>query len=483
MFIFYILLSLSAFSKDTWIQVVGVDETTKSQNYDNFYQSAFDFNETCKTLNKNCTSFIDTNTANASTLRSEYLADRLQRDYSVTKPSKKNVLEQIKNSLLKAQTGEKVLISLENHGGPGTFLDDINEGKSCVYVNSKECISEQDLKVLFEEVKIPKGVKVGIVADACYSGAFNDLMNENVCVASTADQYYVGTSKPNPLWETIKNKKGFRFADMSQLSLHDKPIFNLSQDVYTERSCIQLRENLKKYGTKDKNVFDLLLYKIESSNRSINKRCENRRMSLDNIADLNFEIARIDKIRKAQNIEIACKDPTLSEVCQLIDSTIEDLKSSAKHLDTLRDKKNLEQRNEELQDFFKKMSDLATPEERRWANYLYAPVLYSSAPESSKISATQKAKIKALVEDGRGKYKSFLKAEQKLSTVFSKDKKTEDVFNKIEKLARCLKENEPGVQETENIKEFNLLARVNHKKTFTKEDIERAKKCENNFVF
>ncbi len=211
--IFVIHCGLNA--KEVWIQAVGIDETNPSQNYDEFYEQSANFSRACQMKSDRiCEKYANNNLSYARNSKSALATEFDKTADFKGVASKENFIFRLRQIILQSKEGDKIVVSLLNHGGPPP---EGQPGKSCVFLSATECISEEDIKQVVSLA--PKGVKTVIVADACYSGAFADLSNRDTCVITAADQHHTGSIDSINLWNSIKTGEVKTLADYSKKAI------------------------------------------------------------------------------------------------------------------------------------------------------------------------------------------------------------------------------------------------------------------------
>lgn len=103
-------------------------------------------------------------------------------------PTRGGVLKEFADALNNAKPGDEVVLSLVDHGTPG-FIS-----SSCVHLNSIDAVCLNSIKDILKSKK--PGVKVFIDADACFSGAFAELANRDVCTFTQADRFRAWDTLP-----------------------------------------------------------------------------------------------------------------------------------------------------------------------------------------------------------------------------------------------------------------------------------------------
>ncbi len=188
-------------AESAWIQAVGIDPDNPSSNYRSFYSDGSSFLSACKksglAVGSGCRLFMDTRPGHASEPTRSRIPSSSQ---TAGVPTAASVLRAFEEALDRAQPGDQVVFALSNHGSPGT-LD-----PSCVHLGGGEKICSGDVAAVLERRK--SGVKVFLAVQACFSGAFAGLQNNEVCTYTEADRWRTGTTPlGSRLWDRIDELK------------------------------------------------------------------------------------------------------------------------------------------------------------------------------------------------------------------------------------------------------------------------------------
>lgn len=188
------------------IHITGIDIGNRNQNTLDYYQEAAEFSRFCQARSQDyvCEKYVNENLNLAADTRSP---SQKTPDHRGT-ATKAKVLASLKDALQKAGSGDKVIISLDNHGRAPS-----GNGASCISLGNGESICDEDLKPLL--VKINQEAKVAVIAQGCFSGGFAKLANRNTCVVTTSDQNLV--SYTNSIWNFIRSGQIKRVSDVSQI--------------------------------------------------------------------------------------------------------------------------------------------------------------------------------------------------------------------------------------------------------------------------
>ncbi len=488
-------------AKETWLQFVGIDRNNPAQNYYSFYKAAKDFETTCvQKKDRVCTNYMNLD----STLVSQSNDEKRQKSLETIEDFKKNprihkneitreqALATIRNALKSAGTNDQILISLQNHGGPVTSERD---GKSCLYLNESECISDADIAKLIKENPLPKGAKVALIADGCYSGGFHDLMSENVCVATTADQYFIGYGSDKNFWTYITEQKIKKFSDISSLETlnpqtHYQSFFRSSKEVYEERKCLAARKSLN--SEEIKNLVSWIYWGFRQSSEPVKHLCSTSGNSLNMIEHFGQQLMSYEQWKGCSDIDrVSLKKKEVKEAfdfCAFKKRLVQILKNKKDEITKLDAYKRLLLAQKEFDKLIKYAPSM-TPEQKEVVDYLYlleSPTPRAKPKDYDKLSSSQLLEVTNLV-------KLLLDADRELH-------KMRDIFassvakNKIDQFGEVDEDLQlfyncflyPDIMNMENddtIKYWNRIAAEKEKKIFSKEDIKRAQKCENSFTF
>ena len=228
-FLFLILVvAVNLEAKELWIQAVGIDTKLASQNFEEHYYEGRSFAQLCKTKpSRQCEQFVNLDPKLAASEGGAFALSQIVQGHTIKNlngPTKTEILARFEEALKNAGPGDKIIFSLVNHGGPSRE-EKMETGKSCISIDGDDCISELDLANIIKRHPLPERANLGIVVSACYSGAFHDLMAENVCVASTSDQYFASNSDTSDLWTSAVVRKAKSFSELSNpLNSHQNRI-------------------------------------------------------------------------------------------------------------------------------------------------------------------------------------------------------------------------------------------------------------------
>jgi hypothetical protein len=331
------LTSAAAQARDVWIGAVGIDQNIRTQNYQAFYSGAEDFIDDCTALGldakTDCRLYINSDPKLKCPSNQDYTVrtgnSALSADRVLAPPTSNLVLNDLRNALKNAKTGDNIVFSLMDHGSPS------KTDPSCVYLSSFDTICTSDLKKLLSELKaqgLPaRGVKVFIDAEGCFSGAFNGLSSDQVCARTTSDRYRATADTPS-FWTQVKpyfksHPKSFKLSDLRDflpdLSYPDGGDF--TSRVIHQREC---RSDSSQLTIALENVTK----QIANLNQLFSNLCEvgNQDSAADDFADLN-EQPVADIFRQLSEAEQeACTVSPQSSQCAALDGLLKSRESYAR---------------------------------------------------------------------------------------------------------------------------------------------------------
>jgi len=135
--------------------------------------------------------------ANADSLRKEKWRSTLLHDSdSVLKnkeapASKEKLIEYLKNSVNHLKTGDQLLLTIQTHGKQE------QAGKSheiCMNNGEGMPIDDQQFLEILSKAKA-KGIRLGILTDACYGGSAVEKLSSYGCILSTQSKYAPATGR------------------------------------------------------------------------------------------------------------------------------------------------------------------------------------------------------------------------------------------------------------------------------------------------
>lgn len=203
----FLCAASSGHSGNVWIHAVGIDQSNISQNYDTFYQSAVAFNKECEQSSAKPTCFLFINDDPKLRPGTSSFNDSIRKNFGPT--NSQNLKKTIADKIQQAKDGDTVIISLQNHGAP---VD--GQSPACIWLSSDDHICESDLAEILKSK--PKGVKVLINADACFSGAFADLSSSEVCTATLANRLEFGYTNRRSFWNALSERHPSNLHDLGE---------------------------------------------------------------------------------------------------------------------------------------------------------------------------------------------------------------------------------------------------------------------------
>lgn len=487
------LHSPTLYAKDYWIQVVGIDKENKNLNYESLYQAAKAFTEACNIKKRHCESHIDITPDQASDeVPRDVLKDLANNSIIKTELSKAELLEKLATMITKAENGDQILFAIENHGSPASSKQ---QAKSCVFINTTDCITEQDIKNVLNSHPLKSGTKIAFLINGCYAGGFHDLMSESVCVTTSSDQYYASTVPPTTLWQEIQKGSIKKFSDISNLSNPTKPMqrYRISEDIYIERSCLDLREKISNTShiSKILNTLENIYAEMLENHQNL---CEPQSSPLKLIKDLQKNSQVIEKRMAEEKIETFClENPALNNICLGLKKISQSWNSQHQALTQIRAYRSiLRSRNE----FFKASESLdryaSNKERQEFVQQLQLKLkTKSSVEKSKKLSKTEKEILTKLTERMSLTAEYLSEQEKNLSEQIKKSPAVygSTIDRDIKAFLDCFIPNDPtklasNVNEPNNeFAALHLRAKQKPKIIFTAQQIEQAKKCEKQFYF
>ena len=188
-FILTIFVVSASVAKETWFGITGINNNNPAMNYSSFYDESNAFLQACKkNPDRDCRRYINSNEALAQDANKPNAPKIIGENRGIPTTNRQKgdgILKEIETAIANARRGDRILISLNNHGGPGR--DRAGKETSCIFIKHRQKICDSDLAKIIGDLPQRKGFQVAIVAEACFSGGFNSLVNKNVCVATTSD--------------------------------------------------------------------------------------------------------------------------------------------------------------------------------------------------------------------------------------------------------------------------------------------------------
>ncbi|MBI3558344.1 MAG: hypothetical protein HY074_18915 [Deltaproteobacteria bacterium] len=191
------------------IHAVGIDPDNLKQNHGDFYSEAEDFTSYCsKASDTDCTLFIDPDKSKTEQVGTTDFAKLKAK--TAGKPTFDQVKKALIEALDKAQFGDQVSFTIADHGwveggnapamdGGGTYgsaahrsLFERSQHTSCIALAGlNDDICADDIAKIIKEHKKP-GVRLFVAGEACFTGAFASLGNNEVCTFTGADRWRMG---------------------------------------------------------------------------------------------------------------------------------------------------------------------------------------------------------------------------------------------------------------------------------------------------
>lgn len=466
-----ILINTPVNAKEIWIQALGIDETNPSQNYTDFYELSADFSRACQMKSgRICEKYVNDNMSLARNYKAAQASNFNKTSDFKGVISKKDFIFRLQQIISQSTDGDKIVISLSNHGGPPP---EGQSGKSCVHLNSTECISEEDIKQVISLA--PKGVKTVIVADACYSGAFGDLSNRDTCVISAADQRHTGSAMSLNLWNSIRSGEVKTLADYSKKSIDFGSNVRLGSQNMAANNCESLRNQIMKSFSKD----DLKKFETLFQAQTIGPECQPYSGTMY-LANLKKIASVFDEIKSKQLISVVCNsdEKEADTNCSLLRQAIKNGELEKNLMQDFADSKLVEQLEKDMTDSANKVNaqntEISMTIFKKINAYMNPNI--RSEPDISSFSVEDQKLIHEIAENFHHvltKYNSAGKTLLQKVKELNSDKRILD--DDIKALKRCLLQ--------ARFEKPHPVAEVKPLRQFTNNEIQDAKKCENSFSF
>lgn len=196
--------ALALAHRTVWIRAQGVDAFHPKDNFLAFYQDSAAFLNRCASSSQHpdCYLFSDPDSSHSAD------PEKVQALHLPKTPlaTKEAVLGTFRTELLKGSSGDQVILNLNSHGSPSKTAN------SCLWMSDGQPICETDLTEILQ-LK-PPGVTVYIDAEGCFSGAFVDLAQQDICVSVSSDRRSAGFSGEGFLWTKLQKRSAQNLADI-----------------------------------------------------------------------------------------------------------------------------------------------------------------------------------------------------------------------------------------------------------------------------
>jgi hypothetical protein len=459
---------------DTWLQVVGINESDRSQNYTAFYEESEKFTAACQANpNRQCIKFIN---AESKLAKDPVKVSKLTLKTPDYAGPPKDLLGKLDALISSAKDGDKIFLAFQNHGAP-VFG---NPSTSCVYYSSSERICDQDLKYLVASAK--PGVKIAIFVDACYSGGFINMLptdiKNSVCMVVSADQHSIGWVNSTNLWTHLKNQRIKTLADIPKLFESEQTEMKVGSQVMEENRCQIL--NIKVRDLLNENDFAQIFYLQRLLHLN---QCEsNSYLSTGILSDLESMAPQFKRNTFILTTEKVCKnqnDDGIVDLCQSLRTVASRVDGEMSILNEFASAKKLVLAKEQLQAVFEIELKPAVVSNRtaEFFNYEREPKHYRK-PNFKGLTSTQIDLVKKSVRERQGAILNLQNAERDFFVDVEKLKSTFRESSKdIQKLISCLSK---PIDDTKP-NNWDAIARKNRKRLFTENMIMGAKECEESF--
>jgi len=467
-----------SFAKDTWIQVVGIDAENTAQNYTEFYLESENFSKTCRqNSNRNCIKYINPNTSLAKDPESISNIHFNSVDNIYGTRDSINLYNKLYKLISNAQNGDQILIALQNHGSPSTN----SNATSCIYISSTEKLCDREIKSLL--TKAPKGVKIAIFADGCYSGGFAQLASKDQCVVVSADQYSIGYAGTTHFWEAINRRKVKKLSDFKGMYETGGSSVKAASQVMKDNRCQIFNSSIQEsISEEDWELIDFLVYQLKRVNTTCDR--EFNTTIYDDLRSISDRLNRDSYARQSEKITNKLCNPNTSNnftqhlcglwksILQLPHDEINLVQQVAKKTGFENAQKNFEKIKEDNlhPEFLNKIVN---------GLYLHAAIPTTwKQPDMSQLTTSQRSTVLAKVKQQQVAYQKLKAAEHKFQLGIETLKvKINDQDLKTRELIDCLKQ--PETSSVSPI--WDAIARTKEKLFFSDDIIEEARKCEESF--
>ena len=223
--LFVLAYASSASAETTIVGFIGLSKKDRSMNHPSFYSGAKDILDYCRLaripIPEKCEIMLDRSAPGMEAKNTEEKAIYHSGVEGVTEGvlKKKEILQKFENALKAAKPGDQVIFALHNHGGPR--VNPLSKSISCIYLNEKENICDNEVEALIRRHK-PAEVKVLVEAAGCFSGGFARLSQSEVCTSVTANYQRYGYSHlEKGIWPSLVKLKRKNITGVSLASLRD----------------------------------------------------------------------------------------------------------------------------------------------------------------------------------------------------------------------------------------------------------------------
>ncbi|MGZ3768568.1 MAG: C13 family peptidase [Bdellovibrio sp.] len=472
-FLSTLIFSGYGYCENIWIHAVGIDEQYTHQNYDTFYNSAVAFNKECEQskIKPNCSLYINDNTQLRPSTSNFSGSIKNNSGPIDTQSFKKTIADKIIN----AKDKDTVIISLQNHGAP---VD--GQSPACIWLSSNDYICENDLAEILKSK--PKGVKVFINADACFSGAFADLSSSEVCTTTQANKLEFGYTNRRSLWNAISERHPSTLHDLVEPIVKESGQQRLlSSQVILQQLCKTARKK-----TSLKSVISSLSVNDSQSAGYDPSACRDNDITAKKLSTFTKQVLSV--IQKNQS----CKDLALpTVVCDAqkrLKSKKETISQVLKELEPIKSKEielktwmtqNAASIPEMMKPLQEQMNHLTIDEKRE----IIDSIKINRDPDWSKFKGERVSEIK----------KSWAVALPLLSRFAETSKNIKQIDESVAQLKKmgayddlvivqgCYYENSP--QTDSRLKDYKLIGQNFSERKFTEDDYEKALKCESSIQF
>ncbi len=472
-----ILIAANVYAKEVWFGITGINRQNREMNHTGFYTESNAFLQACKkNPNRECHRYINGNTSLAAE-SGKANAPQIIGENSGTPTANRGasnsvVLRQITTTIANASAGDRIVISLSNHGGPG--WDRGGRDLSCIFVQHGQKICDSDLARIIGDLPQRKGFQVAIVADGCFSGGFNKLSSRNVCVATTADQQRAGYG--TRFWSSVAERSPATLADAGAVYNNGgNPYDNtmLASQYMDTEGCHESQRVLNRAP-----ITDLL---SESPFKFSNDQLCSRNSGYRQLNELTYSMSLIKKNLSDQNNvrRICAVSAEWCAVIRRISANQAAFSQSQEYASIMAGISALQGRmNARIAQLYAGRSKAEVREVSKFINY-------GDAAGLSRLSAARQAALRPNLAS----YTEFAESNKaEIDRLFARmsqltrDWQASPIASDLRNLATCLS-TPMGVNATgELIKELETRARTTRRRlNFTEQNKQDARQCEQSF--
>lgn len=446
-------------------------------NYSHFYDESNSFLQACKkNPSRDCRRYINSNTSLAQDAGGPNAPRIIGENRGTPQTNRKEgtgVLQDIANVINNAKAGDRVVISLNNHGGPG--WDRAGRDTSCIFVQNGQKICNSDLARIIGDLPRRKGFQVAVVAEGCFSGGFNSLANSHVCVATTSDQQRAAYG--SRFWQSVNESSPATLADAGRT-------YSNGGNPY-DRTMLasQYMENLGCHATQTalqtgNLVPDLL---ANSPLRFTQNQLCTSNSGYRQLNELTYAMNNItNQLSNSNTTQRICN--VSAEWCTIINNVIRNqtaFTQSQEYANTMSEIRNLQARmNNRIGQLYASLSAAEAREISKFINYGDSSGIDSLTPERqgylrrlaysySEFSAVNSGETDRLFANASNLIKQWQES---------------PIASDLRRLSTCLSSAPlPNESENELVRELEVQARTRTRLQFTEQNKQDARQCEQSF--